>query len=604
MKKEVIFSFVFLFLIMSLGFAHSAVEGEKEVFDKAYQCLNDEIETKTCELLSLEEKIFSVLSTGKCKTELLEASLNSDKECWGLSSTTCDLKTTALATLALKEQGENVDLPVEWMKSRTINSTNVNWFLETDVVGDEEVSCSVYYDSNDFAFQINDDQTIANSAGNCLQANSQDYWYDVNPTCYEKDFEVTCERSFITTLLFKKDTEPTVYVTENVHSAAADGTTVERVVSHCFSNNLASCDYEGSLWASFVLNYLNEDVSTHLPYLIANKFDYPELIPEIFLYSLTGKLEYKNEILSKQINKQYWRINDDRFYDTPLALLPFQGETIAEKDLTIRWLMEIQGEEGCWDNKNILNNAFILYSLWPQHIRGGGSGGVDNGGTYCEDAGYHCMSNFDCLNTGGSQLPSYSCPGVTTCCSEPKKVETCSEQAGTICSSNEYCKGGRETSTDDLSYGQTCCVQGSCLPIQAPEQGCIDNGGVCEVSSCGKGYSATNTFTCDFGDICCVEDTSPGRKYVGVWVLFGGIVLTTLGILFRDRLKGLFSGLGKGRKMPPRGPPRGGSPMRRGPGTPRRILPQNRRPPVRRPQNRSPKELDDVLGKLKEMSKK
>ena len=86
MKKLV---FLFSIFLVSIFFTFFVIAEEHNIVcddgdadckvDKAYSCLNEKIDDKTCEVLSSEEKVFSLLATGKCKNEVLEDSrYNSD----------------------------------------------------------------------------------------------------------------------------------------------------------------------------------------------------------------------------------------------------------------------------------------------------------------------------------------------------------------------------------------------------------------------------------------------------------------------------------------------------------------------------------------------
>src|SRR3989338_2596395 len=104
MRKEVAILCV-LFVISVFAFSGVYVS-EAEQVDKAYTCLENTVlnhtgvgGSKGCASLSVEDKIFSLLSIGECKNELLTDVRSGS--CWpklkGQSS--CDLETTAKAVL-------------------------------------------------------------------------------------------------------------------------------------------------------------------------------------------------------------------------------------------------------------------------------------------------------------------------------------------------------------------------------------------------------------------------------------------------------------------------------------------------------------------------
>ena len=568
--------------------------------NRAYSCLTDEINEKGCENLGLGEQIFSVLSTGKCKTELLEASSN--EECW--PSGNCDIKSTSQAMLALEEKGTVSDEAKDWLLESTVPPREIDWFLQIE--SNYETSCTINYETNSNDRTTNvvfaEDKKITSiSGGSCFSAtNTGDYWLEVSESCYGTEFQISCDQDFLTSLLFQGSSSSTIHVLDSASSASAGGTTAETVESSCFSLSSNSCDYEASLWATLTLDFLDEEVKEYMPYLIslADETVNEKYLPHSFLYYLTGESNYRSKVLGQQISEKYWLESQDKFYDTALALYPFQSETLTEKTNTMNWLLseEVQGEDGCWDNKNIKNTGFLVYSLWPKESSGGGA-------TSCEGANFFCMSGGDCADSGGDVLDSYSCPGITKCCSVNQIQETCEEKGGNVCFSNEQCSGYGDSSASDLRSGEICCTGGSCSPI--PDQtACEAQGGTCRTYGC-ESSEEQGFFSCNAGQECCITETSKEKSYTWLWILAILIILTIVAIFYKDKLRVLMLRF-KGKK----GPGRGG-PQRGGPRPPRGMPPeaplmrqfQPRRshapPRRRRPQG----EVDHVLKKLKDMGR-
>ena len=600
MKNKYLFVLMFLFLIFSMSslFALNNTFNQGDV-NRAYSCLTDEINEKGCENLGLGEQIFSVLSTGKCKTELLEASSN--EECW--PSGNCDIKSTSQAMLALEEKGTVSDEAKDWLLESTVPPREIDWFLQIE--SNYETSCTINYETNSNDRTTNvvfaEDKKITSiSGGSCFSAtNTGDYWLEVSESCYGTEFQISCDQDFLTSLLFQGSSSSTIHVLDSASSASAGGTTAETVESSCFSLSSNSCDYEASLWATLTLDFLDEEVKEYMPYLIslADETVNEKYLPHSFLYYLTGESNYRSKVLGQQISEKYWLESQDKFYDTALALYPFQSETLTEKTNSLNWLLseEVQGEDGCWDNKNIKNTGFLLYSLWPEESSGGS--------TSCEGANFYCMSGGDCSDSGGDVLDSYSCPGITKCCSVDQIQETCEEQGGDICSSNEQCSGYGDSSASDTKSGEVCCTGGSCLPIQE-QTACESQGGTCRTSGCGSTEDIIFSSCSNLQEECCVPETTKEKSYTWLWILFILIILTVVAIFYKDKLRVMMLRF-KGKK----GPGRGG-PQRGGPRPPRGMPPeapsmrqfQPRRshaPARRRPQG----EIDHVLKKLKDMGR-
>ncbi len=583
--------FLFLLLIFSLFLIGGQDETEQQKVDKAYQCLTDKVSGK-CSSLSAEEKAFSALATGDCKSDL-----TSDPKF------KTDVKYTSQAVLALdgNSDGEN------WLISRNATPTELVWFLEIEA--NNASSCSIQYSGQSFTVNIDENKKLSSNAGNCLVLAQDNYWLRVSPSCYGTEFSVSCNQSFLTTFLFKKSTSSTIHVSENTSSAAAGGTTKEKVESSCFTQggSGSSCNYESSLWAALALDFHGEDVSAYLPYLITLADENQRFLPDAFLYALTANTEFKVSLLSKQKSSQWWMESGDKFYDTALALYPLQSESPQEKTNAKTWLLNARDANGCWEN-NIRNTAFILASIWPKQTGGGGGGELPD----CEDAGYYCTSTAACETGEGEILGEFDCPSLYKCCTTPAVIETCSETGGDICSSNQRCIGGTSVDASDLRTGETCCVGGSCDSGQEISD-CELNSGICKTAECADSEQET-AYSCNLaGDICCVQKTG-GKSYWWLWVLLVLIILVVLGIIFRDRLRILWFRMKSGGKPKPGPGPRPPYAPQYFPGYQRPMIrvPERRilvpvqqplRKPIAKIKSGAQKELDDVLKKLKEMGK-
>lgn len=609
MRKRLLVSLFLLTLlsIFSLTLVSSQTNETQDKIDLAYTCLEDKVDGR-CSALTSEEKIFTLLTINECRSELIDDSSND--ECW--PSGNCKLKTTSQAIIALDNSNSNTDSAEDWLISQNRTASDLIWYLQIE--SSEATTCSLDYSGLSYSVDVNEDKTLQGNPGPGLTIDSDGYWLRVNSNFYGEDIDVSCSSDFVTGLLFRKPDSSTVHVFHESSSAVSQGTTTEKVVSFCFQEG-GSCNYEGSLWAAFVLDSMDVDVSDHLPYLITFAEDNERFLPDAFLYSITEGTDYRASLLSKQIANERWQVSGDRYYDTALALYPFQHETLSEKTNSQEWLLETQDSEGCW-NGNVRNTAFILESLWPGG--GGSNSGDPTSPTSCLNSGNYCVPEGSC---GAQTLDGFFCAGSTSsvCCSAPAQQLTCAELGGNICSSNQVCTGGYEDSNaGDLSGNDFCCVSGVCEVRETVDSLCEQKGGVCRIGSCLSGEEVSSD-SCQFaGDSCCVVSSDPvnppsGGSLAWVWILLICIIILTLAIIFRDklrhfslRIKSKFGKSGPSSKgSGPRRPPF--SPSFRGPrpGAERRIIPRqpnHGRPQKPRPRSGSNKELDDVLKKLKEMS--
>lgn len=574
----------FLILVSLTSLISSQEECDEDCkVDKAYSCLDEKV--GDCSTLTSEEKVFSLMALGKCKDNVL-----SD------SNYKSNIKFTSQAILGLKGIKASTDEAKNWLSSENTTSTDIIWYLQIE--SNEATSCTIKYDTSSYTINIGEDKKLSANAGTCLTRANENYWLKVSQTeaCYDKEFSISCDKSFSTNWLYQKKNSDTIYVSGTTNTASKDGIITEKINSLCFGKG-TSCDYEGSLWAALALDPLDYDVSPFLPYLIimADETGNKKYIPEAFLYILIG--EFSSDLLAKQktVNEQYyWDESGDKYYDTALALYPFQYETPEQKTLSKNWLLEVQTEEGCWDNTR--NTAFILHSLWPDKspIAPGIGEEID-----CEDAGYFCLSSINCEEAGGNIL-DYSCAGVYICCSKNLEKPTCAGQEGEICTKDETCDG-TTIDASDLGYKEVCCI-GSCEEKEKISD-CELAGGTCRMSC----YSNEKEIfkSCEISsDVCCVVKEKEKKGYAWIIIFSVLIFLVVLGIIFRKKLRMFwfkFKSRFKGGK--PSAPPPRGFPLPPGAVFPR--APIGRPLPPRRfiPRPKPREEVSEVLKKLKEMGK-
>ncbi|GIU68590.1 MAG: hypothetical protein KatS3mg001_440 [Candidatus Pacearchaeota archaeon] len=598
MKKNLIFVLMFV-VVLSLSFISSQLlnssEQQKRV-NQAYSCLDSKIKGK-CSSLSIEERIFSFLSTGQCRQEMISSSKNG--ECWPQTTGECKIKTTAQAILSLENNNVDSTKPKNWLLNKTKNPTELVWYLQID--SNEATSCTIGYRGQTYNVNINENKILSNNAGACLIVSENGYWFQISSSCYNEEITISCDKDFLTSLLFKKTTSSTINVLPEVSSASAGGTTREKVESLCFVEG-NSCNYEGSLWATLALASLGEETKQYMPYLVALADENPKFLPESFLTYLTGDSSYKAALISKQKESSYWLESGDKFYDTALALYPLQKESLEEVENSKNWLLTNQDRNGCWQD-SLKNTAFILFSVWPKKLVSSDGSGVSD----CESSGFYCTTIAGCE---GEILSEYSCPSSYQCCNKQPVQTTCSEEGGIVCSQNERCVGGTTLGTPDLRLGESCCIGGSCQEAEEERSlsDCELQGGVCRANSCEENEEE-KAFSCNLqSEVCCMIKIKEKKSNLLFWILFILVLLVALGIIFREKLRHYWfkfrDSFGK-KKGPPTTPPKY-------PSTPtqpypvhrtieKHYVPVQKKMPLKK--TSSHEELDEVLKKLKEMGK-
>ena len=588
MKKDGIIALFVVLSVLSLILIASAAETTDDTkVAKAYTCLEDKIKDK-CGSLSVEEQAFTVLATGKCSSELKDNSKDKAGECW---PSTCRLRDTALGVLAFDRVGKSTSDAEKWLLSKKKVPKDLIWYLEIDA--DEETDCTIKYGAVEKKIRIGEDKKINTGAGACLSLAQDNYWLKIKDSCYEVNFTISCDKDFKTTLLYSQKNSATIYVSSKTNLASAEGETEERVNAFCFG--LTDCDYEGSLWATFALSKVGEDISSFLPYLIAMAEENEKYFPSTFLYMTTDYDDYFTQIINEQ-TKDYWRISNSpysKYYDTSLALLALYGTSAEQLSSAKSYLLGVQEENGCWDG--VRDTAFILYSAWPKSVSSAGGGNVDE----CEEYSHFCESSLDCSQA--DVLANFVCYGGKVCCKTEAAEKTCAEKDGIKCESTQECSGAEVEASDTSS----CCV-GSCITEEVIE--CEEEGYTCRTSCLDD--EEEKAYECTEDKSCCGTKIKPtGGSSWWIWLLIILIILAVLGILFRNRLNvSIFKFKGRGapsqprQGFPPAVPPEGMLRARPRMIIPRQLPPrQLSRPP--HPTTKTDQEFEETLRKLKEMSK-
>lgn len=619
-KREGGIAFIALFLIVLMAASASAVNetngtgstnrsstsaassdsgSDEGKIDKAYACLENLVEENN--KLSLQEAVFSMLALGA--TENAEDKIADERgnDCWPEGG--CKLKETAQAALAYNRVGKDTGEIEDWINSKSARVNDLVWYLQIDIDNHVASNCNVKYDGRTHSIDVEEDMRISGGAGSCLTVSSSGYWLRIAESCMDEEFEVSCDQNFITSLLYQKTNGQTVYVSSETHSAASLGTTKEQVKAKCLKTGSA-CDYEGSLWAVYALSKLGNEVSDYVPYLLAMAEDNKKYFPEAWIYMITGGDDQYSEITQGQKQNKYWEVTENkRFYDTATAMLALQSSNAPELDNAQEYLLGIQGESGCWDNNNIRNTAFLLYSGWPKRVSSGGGSTSTTVSCTSASAQYSCARASDCIDAGGQVLYNYDCSSANQfCCSVRAEQQTCDEKRGLICTSNQECSGATVSSLDG-----SCCM-GSCLVVEE-ENVCEDTyEGQCK-SSCGDDEDEVSASCGESSQTCCIAKAVEESSSIWIWVilLIILIALIAVAIIYRDRLRIWwfgFRGRFKSSNIPRSGPSNGPAMRPRAQFIPRgmgrTVMPANRSIPRRAP--RDP-EMEETFKKLKEMSK-
>jgi len=575
-----------LMIVFSLTLITVSAQNQT-VDEKAVDCLKSKVKGN-CDSLTIEQQVFSILGLAdnsavqsECKSALLDK--QSADNSWNQN-----IKDTSLAIIALNYIKANVNDEVEWLLSKK-KTADLEWYLEIDA--STATQCEVEYDTVSKTINIGEDRKISGNLGNCLSLAYGDYWLKISDKCFDKTFKVSCDQNFVSTTLYKKPGSDVWYISSDSQSTSSGGTNEHTMSSYCFGSG-KGCDYEESLWATLALSEAGEDITDFLPYLLTYSEDNRDKFPSSFLYMLTNSEEYLNKISTLQrMGEGNWRLSQDEYYDTALALLSLYPEIPQS---SFEWLEENQDNNGCWNNGNIRDTGFLLWAAYPKKPY------ISGEKNYCEPT-YYCTTQKECEDAGGKVL-DYICSGMKICCNTPPKQKTCEEMEGEICADGEICDG--ITKTD--SEGNSCCL-GNCVEEKSE---CEKYGYSCK-TSCAENEEKTE-YSCPWGKICCKQKLESERSYWWIWLLIILIILVVLGIIFRNKLRmfifrlrgGKIGPVAKTRPVPPV-PPAGLRRMFPTRMMPRPIPRQTKTgaPTLRKPKSAVDRELEETLKKLKEIGK-
>jgi len=371
-------------LVMFSGVVTGQDEAEDAMIDKAYDCLKDKVNETAS--LSLEEAVFSVLALGANDKVMdkIEDSQSSSEMCWPSSG--CTIKDTAQVALAYDRIGRDTSNITGWLLTKNGTASGLLWYLQIVTENNEPDTCDVSYDGAPYTYTIGEDMKLSGSGGTCLSVAGSGYRLRIANSCLNKEFITSCDLGFKTNLLYEKGTGGTIYVSSETHSAAAKGTTTEKIGAQCFMVG-GSCNYEATLWAAAAVYATTSDTGDFIPYLRSLASEYRVYFPSAFLVYMMGgsdSVGHYQYIIENKNRGGYWQFGADKYFDTALAMLALSEIDIRSQG-TIDYLLKGAGrqtDKGCWNSDNIRDTAFILYAgPWVLAVDDDGeTDGGDNGG--------------------------------------------------------------------------------------------------------------------------------------------------------------------------------------------------------------------------------
>jgi hypothetical protein len=519
MKKGVLLlSILSLFLIANFSFV---LADDAEKINEAYTCFLNNVKDK-CSTLTPEARIFSMLAMDLCKNETLSLAkdLPNEQTCWpATAGGACSIKTTALAIIAMQAAGEDTEEAENWLLAQKAAPPDLTWYLQIE--SNQETTCTINYNGNSYTTTIGTDKKPTRAAGSCLVIDSDyPYWLKItnSTSCLTAEYQISCDKSFISNFLYKKTGSTTIFVSSQT---STENPVKKEIESFCFKEG-DSCNLEGSLWATVVLDFLNYDMTSFKPWLVATASQTSnssqQYLPQAFLWHLLdGRFpEYQVQLLDMRkpsSNKKYWeQSSGNRYYDTALAIYFLDsGDDAVNTAKT--WLLSNRGNDDCWGSTNkVRDTAFVLYSAFPgQYVPPEPECSEDKP---CID-GYECTENQTCVRAPECRQDPQCSSGVciNNYCKDCRNDTSCG--SGMICAPNNTCiEGCRQ----DNQCAPGVCIGNQCKECRFDTQ--CQQGQICSGNTCVDGCrndtqcSSLNLGTnfCLIPGNTCVECVNNGTK--------------------------------------------------------------------------------------------
>lgn len=420
---------------------------------------------------------------------------DTEKHCWPKGG--CTVKDTAFAIKVLDEFGEDTGAAEEWLRKSLTPALKDNWLLE--IITSANGTCKIAY------FKDNSKEVSLPVEGHGSYSKfptcSYQTFLDINSCLGESnlvnnnpllELTVNCNDlgpGTILALIYRSAN--TFNIIKNAASAK------DRLVidNACFTKSgSGSCDFDSSLFATWILSEMNSDVKSLL--YLKERADSFRTLDNTMLYLSVTDQESKDFYLNNLKQKQ--RIDgsfDKNIEDTAFALLALDAASASEESTkAVDWLKSKQDIEGSWEN-NRYKTALVLYAAFqgtavtlipPSVVPGIPPASCDNNGicdgletsSTCPN---DCTSNDVCFvdNRCSSEFGEtyLNCEDDCSCgdgvCDDAEQIDgSCEidcafEEPDTqlptaVCGNNIQESGEECDGSDDLACPGTCQTDCSC----------------------------------------------------------------------------------------------------------------------------------------------
>ena len=165
-----------VFAVSAFSFCIQAQEQNK--IDKAYTCFEKSLGNNCADVKSTKQNAFNLMAAAynselqnDCKIALKQK-LNDN--CFGeTDGAACNIKSTALATIALEYVGDKTDPYINYLLSKRIAATSLIWYLEVDA--NNKTDCDI----NGKKITLDENKKIIGTPPAGLVKAYNDYWFEI-----------------------------------------------------------------------------------------------------------------------------------------------------------------------------------------------------------------------------------------------------------------------------------------------------------------------------------------------------------------------------------------------------------------------------------------
>ncbi len=452
-----------------------------------------------------------------------------------------NIKDTSFAILALNNFNKDVSKSIEWvLKQQKTALTSGSWLIQVNSNTNGQFKVRYNNGNNEKTFTLFDNKiTECNdyfiNVKNCLGSTIKQY----------DEFEIDCSNIGCNKISLIYEESNNFYIFQE-----NDGSGTLRMENSCLPSTSGSsaCDYESSLYATWILNSLNKDSELYTKNYLKKNVDkntnIKRIIHNSLLYAITNNDNYLEFLKETQNNLS--GSFDSNIYSTSIAILSLKSNSIAERAKDWIKTQQIKNpsakEYGSWNQGNFLDTSAALYAL------AGSSTKPTFKSSYCGDKILDGDEDCDATYDSDGKLidgDDIKCPGKCStdceckttaneceannnlCCNECKTESDHYSQYDNSCSRTQVCCSlcapPTECTTDAECNTNEECINNECVALSScNNDGFCDNNEDCDCDDCDtdpscQGSQCTTDDDCAEGEKCNIDTSTCEKKSGFPW---------------------------------------------------------------------------------------